>query len=87
MERGLLIGDMSQPRDGPMLYGHSSHQIGLDVDITPMKTSAWDYVSGSLSRNDIRAIAAWDCVNRPMSWGLYNVALRLSRAYEGQHRR
>jgi penicillin-insensitive murein endopeptidase len=35
---GLLIGDMSQPRGGPMLYGHTSHQIGLDADIwfTPM---------------------------------------------------
>ena len=30
---GLLIGDMSQPRGGPMPFGHSSHQIGLDVDI------------------------------------------------------
>jgi penicillin-insensitive murein DD-endopeptidase len=35
---GLLIGDMAQPRGGPMVNGHSSHQIGLDVDIwlTPM---------------------------------------------------
>jgi penicillin-insensitive murein endopeptidase len=35
---GLLIGDMSQPRGGPMLTGHASHQIGLDADIwlTPM---------------------------------------------------
>ena len=35
---GLLVGDMSQPRGGPMITGHSSHQIGLDVDIwlTPM---------------------------------------------------
>jgi penicillin-insensitive murein endopeptidase len=30
---GLLVGDMSQPRGGPMLTGHSSHQVGLDVDI------------------------------------------------------
>lgn len=30
---GLLIGDMSQPRGGPMLGGHASHQTGLDVDI------------------------------------------------------
>lgn len=30
---GLLIGDMSQPRGGPMPTGHASHQIGLDVDI------------------------------------------------------
>lgn len=36
--RGLLVGDMSQPRGGPMLTGHASHQIGLDADIwlTPM---------------------------------------------------
>jgi penicillin-insensitive murein endopeptidase len=35
---GLLVGDMSQPRGGPMITGHASHQIGLDVDIwlTPM---------------------------------------------------
>jgi penicillin-insensitive murein endopeptidase len=30
---GLLIGDISQPRGGPMLSGHASHQIGLDADI------------------------------------------------------
>jgi len=30
---GLLIGDLSQPRGGPMLTGHKSHQIGLDADI------------------------------------------------------
>ncbi len=35
---GILVGDMSQPRGGPMLNGHASHQIGLDADIwlTPM---------------------------------------------------
>jgi len=29
----ILIGDMAQPRGGPLPYGHASHQIGLDVDI------------------------------------------------------
>ena len=35
---GLLVGDMSQARGGPMLTGHASHQVGLDADIwlTPM---------------------------------------------------
>jgi penicillin-insensitive murein endopeptidase len=35
---GLLVGDMSQPRGGPMLTGHASHQVGLDADVwlTPM---------------------------------------------------
>lgn len=31
--KGLYIGDMSQPRGGPMLTGHRSHQSGLDIDI------------------------------------------------------
>ena len=31
--QGLYIGDISQPRGGPMLTGHASHQIGLDADI------------------------------------------------------
>ena len=30
---GLYVGDMSQPRGGPMTNAHQSHQIGLDVDI------------------------------------------------------
>ncbi len=29
----LWIGDLGQPRGGPMLYGHASHQAGLDVDV------------------------------------------------------
>ena len=31
--KGLYVGDLSQPRGGPMLTGHRSHQIGLDADI------------------------------------------------------
>ena len=30
---GLLVGDIGQPRGGPMLTGHASHQIGLDADL------------------------------------------------------
>ncbi len=38
---GILVGDISQPRGGPMITGHASHQIGLDADIwlTPMPAS------------------------------------------------
>lgn len=38
---GILIGDISQPRGGPMLFGHASHQVGLDADIwfTPKPTT------------------------------------------------
>ncbi len=30
---GLLVGDLAQPRGGPMTAGHASHQSGLDADI------------------------------------------------------
>jgi penicillin-insensitive murein endopeptidase len=54
---GLLVGDIAQPRGGPMLTGHSSHQIGLDADIwlTPMP-------SRRLSRAERDEIAATDVV-------------------------
>lgn len=37
--KGLYIGDISQPRGGPMTSGHRSHQIGLDIDIWMLPTS------------------------------------------------
>ena len=50
---GILVGDMSQPRGGPMLTGHASHQVGLDADIwlTPMPNR-------QLSRNEREEISA-----------------------------
>ncbi len=37
---GLYVGDISQPRGGPMRSGHRSHQIGLDVDIWLLRPQA-----------------------------------------------
>ena len=50
---GLLVGDLSQPRGGPMLTGHASHQVGLDADIwlTPMP-------GHTLSRKDRESMSA-----------------------------
>jgi penicillin-insensitive murein DD-endopeptidase len=35
---GILVGDIGQPRGGPALSGHASHQLGIDADVwlTPM---------------------------------------------------
>ena len=54
---GLLVEDMSQPRGGPMLTGHASHQIGLDADIwlTPMPKR-------QLSRNEREEMSATNMV-------------------------
>lgn len=53
--RGLLIGDMAQPRGGPMLTGHASHQIGLDADIwlRPMP----DHTMDKDERENVSAIS------------------------------
>src|SRR5690349_22188587 len=29
----FYVGDMAQPRGGPLPFGHASHQTGLDVDV------------------------------------------------------
>lgn len=39
---GLYVGDLSQPRGGPMLTGHRSHQIGLDADVWLYPASRMD---------------------------------------------
>ncbi len=44
--RGLFIGDMSQPRGGPMTSGHDSHQIGLDADIWMLPPARLDLSRG-----------------------------------------
>lgn len=66
---GLLVGDISQPRGGPMLTGHASHQIGLDADIwlTPMP-------SRTLNRLEREETSATDMVRadkrdiEPRNW-------------------
>jgi penicillin-insensitive murein DD-endopeptidase len=66
---GILVGDMSQPRGGPMITGHASHQIGLDADIwlTPMPNR-------QLSRNEREEMSAVMMVRRdrldidPATW-------------------
>lgn len=42
--RGLLVGDLAQPRGGPLPSSHNSHQVGLDADIwlTPMPARKLD---------------------------------------------
>lgn len=40
--KGLYVGDMNQPRGGPMKTGHASHQSGLDVDIWMLPASRLD---------------------------------------------
>src|SRR6202021_3539606 len=55
---GILVGDISQPRGGPMLTGHASHQVGLDADVwlTPMPDR-------TLSREERETMSAVEMVS------------------------
>jgi len=52
---GLYVGDLSQPRGGPMLTGHRSHQTGLDADIWLYPPSKMNLSRGA--REDLSAIS------------------------------
>lgn len=73
---GLLVGDISQPRGGPMLTGHASHQVGLDADIwlSPMP-------SRELSRDEREMMSATNVVRAdgkdvdPTKWTPEHLAL------------
>jgi len=80
---GLLVGDISQARGGPMLTGHASHQVGLDADIwlTPMPKR-------ELTRVEREEMSAIDVVaeNRldvdPKVWTRNHVAVIKAAAQE-----
>lgn len=66
----LLIGDLGQPRGGPTLSGHRSHQTGLDVDI-------WFLLSEQAS---FRTLA----FNEREKWGAPSVLLDDSDTIDGR---
>lgn len=73
---GILVGDMSQPRGGPMRTGHVSHQVGLDVDVwlTP-------WPGRVLTREQretyppVNVVAEDDNDINPKTWGPKDIAL------------
>jgi penicillin-insensitive murein endopeptidase len=73
---GLLVGDMAQPRGGPITTGHASHQSGLDADI--WFTPAPKRTLSVAQRNDMSAVsmvkAAGGAVD-PAAWSPAHVRL------------
>jgi len=73
--KGILIGDMAQPRGGPLPFGHLSHQIGLDVDIWFMPMP--NHELSKKEREDISAsnlVAADRLHVNPQAWTPSDVA-------------
>jgi penicillin-insensitive murein endopeptidase len=73
--KGILVGDMAQPRGGPLPFGHTSHQIGLDVDIWFMPMP--DHVLSADEREKTSAINVvaddWKHLN-PKTWTPQHIA-------------
>ncbi|MFZ0402964.1 MAG: penicillin-insensitive murein endopeptidase [Pseudolabrys sp.] len=73
--KGVLVGDLSQPRGGPSPSDHASHQIGLDVDIWFMPMP--DRTLSKEERDKIAAINLvsddWKHLN-PQTWTPQHVA-------------
>ncbi len=73
---GLLVGDLAQPRGGPMMNGHWSHQVGLDADLwlTPMP----DRELTRLEREEMMATNVvadnWKDIN-PKTWTPAHLAI------------
>lgn len=59
----MLVGDLSQPRGGPMLTGHRSHQSGLDADIWFRPSP--DYRLTNKQREGWSAYSVVASVNKP----------------------
>ena len=80
---GLLVGDMAQPRGGPMITGHASHQVGLDADVwlSPMPDR-------TLSRAERETISATNVVRSdgldvdPARWTQAHMGLIKTAAQE-----
>ena len=73
---GFLVGDMAQPRGGPMLGGHWSHQVGLDADVWLMPMP--DHELSRQEREEMMStnVAADDWKNvRPDVWSEKYIAL------------
>lgn len=60
---GLLVGDLAQPRGGPMLTGHRSHQVGLDADIWLMPMP--DRKLSREERSEAKGISAISMIKSP----------------------
>jgi penicillin-insensitive murein endopeptidase len=81
--QGILVGDMSQPRGGPMFSDHASHEVGLDVDIwvTPYP----DHKLTRAEREDMAPMNVltkdWNDINRDV-WSPQHVALYKAAAEE-----
>lgn len=65
---GLYIGDISQPRGGPMLSGHASHQMGVDLDIWMLPADRIDLSSSERENISSKSVVSKDLRSTNSRW-------------------
>lgn len=80
--RGLYIGDMSQPRGGPMLTGHASHQLGLDADIWMLMPSSLSLSPSQRENISSVSVVAGNGLGMSQYWTPSHAALIQSAAMD-----
>lgn len=66
--KGLYIGDIGNPRGGPMISGHASHQIGLDADIWFLKPARLDLTVAEREKISSISIRTDDQLSVNQNW-------------------
>ena len=66
--RGIYIGDMGNPRGGPMISGHASHQIGLDADIWFLKPARLNLTAAEREKLSSISIRSDDQLTVNANW-------------------
>jgi penicillin-insensitive murein DD-endopeptidase len=79
---GLYIGDMSQPRGGPMTSGHASHQIGLDADIWMLPPTRLNLSRGEREEISSTSVRTADQRNVTGNWTRAHAALLKAAALD-----
>jgi penicillin-insensitive murein DD-endopeptidase len=79
---GLYIGDMSQPRGGPMKSGHASHQIGLDADIWMLPPNRLDLSAGEREKISSISVRTDDQRNINGNWTRAHMAILKAAALD-----
>ena len=72
---GLYIGDISQPRGGPMTGGHASHQIGLDADIWMLPPKRLNLTAGEREKISSISVRTADQTRVNGNWTPAHAAL------------
>ncbi|HEY0213992.1 MAG TPA: penicillin-insensitive murein endopeptidase [Paenirhodobacter sp.] len=78
--KGLYIGDISQPRGGPMTGGHASHQIGLDADIWMLPPQRLNLTAAEREKISSVAIRTADQTRVTRAWTPAHMALMRAAA-------